>query len=48
MTSYVAWNEIRSEHVARAGGEDAVERASARCWPKSSDTASLRYAAPGA
>ena len=25
MTSYVAWNEIRAEHVARAGGEAAVE-----------------------
>jgi|GEM_PF-6149976 len=25
MTSYVAWNEISPEHVARAGGEAAVE-----------------------
>jgi DNA-binding XRE family transcriptional regulator len=25
MTSYVSWNEIRAEHVARAGGEAAVE-----------------------
>ena len=25
MTSYVAWNEIRPEYVARAGGEAAVE-----------------------
>lgn len=25
MTSYVAWNEIRAEHVGRAGGEAAVE-----------------------
>ncbi|WP_232668182.1 helix-turn-helix domain-containing protein [Pseudonocardia sp. TRM90224] len=25
MTSYTAWSEIRAEHVARAGGEEAVE-----------------------
>ena len=25
MTSHVAWNEIRADHVARAGGEAAVE-----------------------
>ncbi|GAA1196481.1 hypothetical protein [Pseudonocardia alaniniphila] len=25
MTGYTAWNEIRAEHVARAGGEAAVE-----------------------
>lgn len=25
MSSYVAWSDIRSEHVERAGGEDAVE-----------------------
>jgi hypothetical protein len=25
MNSHVAWNDIRTEHVARAGGEDAVE-----------------------
>jgi hypothetical protein len=25
MSSHVAWSEIRVEHVARAGGEDAVE-----------------------
>jgi hypothetical protein len=25
MSSHVAWNDIRAEHVARAGGEDAVE-----------------------
>jgi hypothetical protein len=25
MSSHVAWNDIRVEHVARAGGEDAVE-----------------------
>jgi transcriptional regulator with XRE-family HTH domain len=25
MTSHVAWNDIRAEHVARAGGEAAVE-----------------------
>jgi DNA-binding XRE family transcriptional regulator len=25
MTSYVAWNDIRTEHVDRAGGEAAVE-----------------------
>lgn len=24
MTNHVAWNEIRTEHVARAGGEAAV------------------------
>ena len=24
MNSYVAWNDIRTEHVTRAGGEDAV------------------------
>ena len=25
MTSHVAWNDIRAEHVAGAGGEAAVE-----------------------
>jgi DNA-binding XRE family transcriptional regulator len=25
MTSYAPWSEIRAEHVARAGGEEAVE-----------------------
>lgn len=25
MNSYVAWSDIRNEHVERAGGEDAVE-----------------------
>ena len=25
MSSYVSWNEIRAENVARAGGEAAVE-----------------------
>ena len=25
MSSYVAWNDIRTEHVERAGGEEAVE-----------------------
>jgi DNA-binding XRE family transcriptional regulator len=25
MNSYVAWNDIRSEHVERAGGEAAVD-----------------------
>jgi DNA-binding XRE family transcriptional regulator len=25
MNSHVAWNDIRNEHVERAGGEDAVE-----------------------
>jgi DNA-binding XRE family transcriptional regulator len=25
MTSYVRWKDVRAEHVARAGGEDAVE-----------------------
>ena len=25
MSSHVAWNDIRAEHVARAGGEEAVE-----------------------
>ena len=25
MSSHVAWNQIRTEHVARAGGEEAVE-----------------------
>ncbi len=25
MTSYVRWTDIRAEHVARAGGEEAVE-----------------------
>jgi hypothetical protein len=25
MSSHVAWNDIRAEHVTRAGGEDAVE-----------------------
>jgi len=25
MTSHVAWNDIRTEHVERAGGEAAVE-----------------------
>ena len=25
MTSYVRWSDIRAEHVARAGGEEAVE-----------------------
>ena len=25
MSSYVAWGDIRNEHVERAGGEDAVE-----------------------
>ncbi|MDQ3988936.1 MAG: helix-turn-helix domain-containing protein [Actinomycetota bacterium] len=25
MNSFVAWNEIRTEHVERAGGEAAVE-----------------------
>ena len=25
MSSHVAWNDIRAKHVARAGGEDAVE-----------------------
>ena len=25
MSSHVAWNDIRAEHVAGAGGEDAVE-----------------------
>lgn len=25
MNSYVAWNDIRDEHVERAGGEAAVE-----------------------
>jgi DNA-binding XRE family transcriptional regulator len=25
MTSHVAWNDIRAEHIARAGGEAAVE-----------------------
>ena len=25
MSSHVAWNEIRAEHVARAGGEATVE-----------------------
>ena len=25
MSSHVAWTNIRAEHVARAGGEDAVE-----------------------
>jgi DNA-binding XRE family transcriptional regulator len=25
MSSHVAWSDIRAEHVARAGGEDAVE-----------------------
>ncbi len=25
MGSHVAWNDIRAEHVARAGGETAVE-----------------------
>lgn len=24
MSSYTRWNDIRAEHVARAGGEDAV------------------------
>jgi DNA-binding XRE family transcriptional regulator len=26
MTGYVKWQDIRAEHVARAGGEEAVER----------------------
>lgn len=25
MSSYVRWKDIRAEHVARAGGEEAVE-----------------------
>ena len=25
MTSHVAWNDIRTEHIERAGGEAAVE-----------------------
>ena len=25
MTGYVRWSDIRADHVARAGGEDAVE-----------------------
>jgi hypothetical protein len=25
MSSHVAWSDIRAEHVARAGGEAAVE-----------------------
>ncbi|MDT5029080.1 MAG: hypothetical protein QOE61_5506 [Micromonosporaceae bacterium] len=25
MTSYVRWTDIRADHVARAGGEEAVE-----------------------
>jgi hypothetical protein len=25
MSSHVAWSDIRAEHIARAGGEDAVE-----------------------
>ena len=25
MCSHVAWSDVRAEHVARAGGEDAVE-----------------------
>ena len=25
MSSHVAWSDIRAEHVARAGGEEAVE-----------------------
>jgi DNA-binding XRE family transcriptional regulator len=25
MTSYVDWNDIRAEHVARAGGETVIE-----------------------
>jgi DNA-binding XRE family transcriptional regulator len=25
MTSHVAWNDIRADHVARAGGQSAVE-----------------------
>ena len=25
MSGHVAWTDIRAEHVARAGGEDAVE-----------------------
>jgi len=25
MTGYVRWSDIRAEHVARGGGEDAVE-----------------------
>lgn len=24
MTGYVKWNDVRAEHVARAGGEEAV------------------------
>lgn len=26
MSSYVRWQDIRAEHVERAGGEEAVER----------------------
>jgi DNA-binding XRE family transcriptional regulator len=26
MTGYVKWQDIRAEHVARAGGEEAVEQ----------------------
>jgi DNA-binding XRE family transcriptional regulator len=25
MSSHVRWNDVRAEHVARAGGEDAVQ-----------------------
>ena len=30
MTSHVAWNDIRAEHVARAGGEDSRRGRQAR------------------
>lgn len=26
MSSYVSWSQIRADHVARAGGEQAVEK----------------------
>ena len=40
MSSHVAWTDIRAAHVARAGGRKRSRPASARCSPRSSDTAS--------
>ena len=48
ISSHVAWDDIRVEHVARAGGEDAVEAGKREMLAEVSATASRRSAAPAA
>lgn len=32
MTSHVAWNDIRAQHVARAGGQAALDAGKQQLW----------------